>query len=254
MSLIAYYGVPLVAKSQVKGVLEIFHRAPLSVDGEWVAFLETLAGQIAIAIDNLNLFINLEKSNAQLTLAYDATIDGLSRALDLRDRETEGHTQRVAELTVQLARAIGMSDAELVHVRRGALLHDMGKMGIPDAILLKPGKLTDEEWAVMHRHPQYAFDIFSSIDYLRPALDIPYCHHEKWDCTGYPRGLKGESIPLAARLFAIVDVWDALTSERPYRPAWSKERALAYIREQAGKHFDPRIVKIFLDILHKRKG
>jgi HD-GYP domain-containing protein (c-di-GMP phosphodiesterase class II) len=140
-----------------------------------------------------------------------------------------------------------MSEQELVHVRRGALLHDMGKLGVPDTILFKPGKLTDEEWTVMHQHPMYAYELLSPIVYLRPALDIPYCHHEKWDGTGYPRGLKGEEIPLAARIFALVDVWDALRSDRPYRPAWSEEEALEYIREQAGKHFDPATVKVFLE-------
>jgi PAS domain S-box-containing protein len=248
---VTYYGMPLITKGQVKGVLEVFHRTPLRPDKDWQAFLETLAGQIAIAIDNLTLFTNLEKSNLQLMLAYDATIDSLSRALDLRDRETEGHTQRVVDLTIRLARAMGMPDTELVHVRRGALIHDMGKMGIPDAVLLKPDKLTGEEWEIMRLHPQYAFEMFSPIEYLRPALDIPYCHHEKWDGTGYPRGLEGKAIPLAARLFAIVDVWDALTSERPYRPAWSKGQALTYIQQQAGKHFDPHVVETFRAILQE---
>jgi HD-GYP domain-containing protein (c-di-GMP phosphodiesterase class II) len=250
---VTYYGVPFIAKGQVKGVLEVFYRTPFCPDGESLAFLETLAGQVAIAIDNLSLLTDLQHSNLQLALAYDATIEGLSRALDLRDKETEGHTQRVAELTAQLARTMGMNDAELVHVRRGSLLHDMGKMGIPDSILLKTDQLTDEEWSIMHCHPQYAFDMFSPIEYLRPALDIPYCHHEKWDGTGYPRGLKGNEIPLPARLFAIVDVWDALTRERPYRQAWSKEKALAHIRKQAGKHFDPHVVEIFLNILHEQE-
>ncbi len=246
---ISFFGVPFIAKGQVKGVLEVYSRAPLHPDSEWLAFLETLAGQVAIAIDNLALFKDLHSSNTQLTLAYDATIQGLSRALDLRDKETEGHTQRVAEMTVRLARAFGMMDNELVHVRRGALLHDMGKMGIPDSILLKPSALTVEEWKTMHLHPQYAYEMFSPIEYLRPALDIPYYHHEKWDGSGYPEGLKGDEIPLAARLFAIVDVWDALTSERPYRPPWSKEKALAYIKEQSGKHFDPRAVDMFFTLL-----
>ncbi len=246
---VSFFGVPFIAKGQVKGVLEVYSRTPLHPDSEWMAFLETLAGQVAIAIDNLALFKDLHSSNAQLTMAYDATIQGLSRALDLRDKETEGHTQRVVELTVRLARAFGMMESELVHVRRGALLHDMGKMGIPDSILLKPSALTEDEWKIMRLHPQYAYDMFSPIEYLRPALDIPFYHHEKWDGTGYPEGLKGDEIPLSARLFAIVDVWDALTSERPYRPAWSKEKALAHIREQSGKHFDPRAVDMFFALL-----
>ncbi len=247
----AYYGVPLIAKGQIEGVLEIFHRTPLDPDAEWLDFLEALAGQAAIAIDNSRLFDDLQHSNLQLILAYDATIEGWSHALDLRDKETEGHTQRVTEMTLRLARALGVADDELVHLRRGALLHDIGKMGIPDAILLKPDKLTDEEWDIMHRHPTLAYELLAPITFLRPALDIPYCHHEKWDGTGYPRGLKGEQIPLAARIFAVVDVWDALRSDRPYRAGWPQEKVLAHLRELAGIHFEPRIVGVFLQILHE---
>lgn len=246
---VAYHAAPLVAKGRVLGVLEVFHRTPPALYEEWEELLEGLAEQAAIAVDNARLFSDLERSNIELRLAYDATIEGWSRALDLRDKETEGHTQRVTEMTVRLARELGMSEEEIVHLRRGALLHDIGKMGIPDHILLKPGRLTDEEWEIMRRHTTYAFEMLSPIAYLRPALDIPYAHHEKWDGTGYPRGLKGEAIPLAARIFAVVDVWDALTSDRPYRPAWSQEEALAYIREQAGRHFDPRVVEAFLRYL-----
>jgi len=182
-------------------------------------------------------------------LAYDTTLEGWARALELRDEETEGHSQRVTEMTLRLARAMGISDAELAHVRHGVLLHDIGKMGIPDGILFKPGSLTEEEWEIMRRHPTYAYELLSPIRYLRPALDIPYSHHEKWDGTGYPEGLKGEQIPLAARIFAVVDVWDALRADRPYRPAWSEEEVIEYIREQAGKHFDPQVVEIFLRII-----
>ncbi|HAV78530.1 MAG TPA: two-component system response regulator [Anaerolineae bacterium] len=192
----------------------------------------------------------LQEANTQLLVAYEATIEGWTHALDLRDRETEGHSRRVAELTVKLAQSYGMSEDEILHVRRGALLHDMGKIGIPDSILHKPGALTDEEWITMRKHPQFAYDMLNSVDYLQTSLDIPYCHHEKWDGTGYPRGLKKNEIPIAARLFAIVDVWDALTSDRPYRAAWSKEDALTYIRDQSGKHFDPQIVEIFLKELN----
>lgn len=191
----------------------------------------------------------LQEANAQLLAAYEATIEGWSYAMDLRDQETEGHSRRVAELTVNLARALGVSDGEILHIRRGALLHDMGKIGIPDSILHKPASLTDYEWETMRKHPQLAYDMLGRIEYLHPALDIPYCHHEKWDGTGYPRKLKGEEIPLAARLFAIVDVWDALTSNRPYRPAWSEEKALTYIREQSGKHFDPQVVELFFKVI-----
>jgi putative two-component system response regulator len=190
----------------------------------------------------------LQEAHSQLLRAYEATIEGWSRAMDLRDRETEGHSQRVMDLTLRLAMAHGMNSEELVHVRRGALLHDMGKLSVPDSILHKPDKLTDEEWAIMRTHPQLAYNMLYPIEYLHPALDIPYSHHEKWDGSGYPRGLKGEQIPLAARLFAVVDVWDALTSDRPYRRAWTNENALAYIKEQSGKHFDPQIVDLFFRV------
>ena len=196
----------------------------------------------------------LREANAQLLNAYEATIDGLSHALDLRDRETEGHSRRVTEVTVKLAQAMNIGDEEIVHIRRGALMHDIGKIGIPDSILHKPDKLTDEEWVIMRKHPQFAYDMLSPIEYLRPALAIPYNHHEKWDGSGYPRGLQGEDIPLNARLFAVADVWDALTSDRPYRAAWTQEKALAYIREQAGKHFDPQVVELFFKVTNDPAG
>ncbi len=244
-----FHGVPLIAKGAVQGVLEIFHRSPFKSDDEWLEQLDALAGQTAIAIDNASLFEGLQHSNTQLTLAYNATIEGWSRALDLRDHETEGHTQRVTEMTMRLARAAGMSEAALVHIWRGSLLHDIGKMGVPDSILLKPGTLTDEEWAVMRKHPDYAYEMLSPIAYLQPALDIPYCHHEKWDGTGYPRRLRGEQIPVAARLFAVVDVWDALFSNRPYRAGWPIEKVREHIRSLAGTHFDPKAVELFERVL-----
>ena len=244
----AYWAVPLMAKGQVKGVLEVGHRSLLDHDSEWLEFLEALAGQAAIAIDNADLFEGLRRSNLELSLAYDATIEGWSRAMDLRDHETEGHSRRVTEMTLRLARAMGIGDAELVHVRRGALLHDIGKVGIPDRILLKPGPLTDEDWQVMRRHPTYAYEMLSPISFLRPALDIPYCHHEKWDGTGYPRLLKGEQIPQAARLFAAVDIWDALRSDRPYRKGWPEKRVCEHIASLAGTHLDPAVVAAFLRI------
>jgi HD-GYP domain-containing protein (c-di-GMP phosphodiesterase class II) len=242
----AYYAVPLIAKGRVNGILEIFHRSQIQPEPDWLEFLEALASQAAIAIDNATMFDNLQKSNIELTLAYDSTLEGWSKALDLRDKETEGHTQRVTDMTLRLAKAMDMSEFELVNIRRGALLHDIGKMGLPDSILLKPGPLDDEEWKVMHFHPEYAYKMLSPISFLRPALDIPYYHHEKWDGTGYPHGLKGEHIPLPARIFAVVDVWDALNSNRSYRAAWPKEKVTEYIREQAGKHFDPKVVEVFL--------
>jgi HD domain/GAF domain len=250
-SFISYFGLPLIAKGQVCGVLEIFHRTQLdpNPDPDWLNFMETLAGQAAIAIENANLFRELQRSNIELIRAYDATIDGWSRALELRDRETEGHTQRVTKATLQLAHRMNLTETELVHVRRGAILHDIGKMAIPDSILLKSTALTDSEREIIQQHPRYAYDMLSPIPYLRQALDIPFYHHEKWDGTGYPHGLKGEQIPLSARLFSVVDVFDALTSDRPYRPAWSAEKALDYIRDHSGKHFDPRVVVEFMAIV-----
>jgi len=246
---ITFVGVPLLAKGEPVGVLEVFNRTPLDLEPEWLDFLEALADQAAIAIDNAQLFENLQRSNLELSLAYDATIEGWSRALDLRDEESEGHSQRVTDMALQLARLMGIHDAELIHIRRGALLHDMGKLSVPDSILLKPGKLTDEEWEIMRRHPIHTFKMLSHISHLQPALDIPYYHHEKWDGSGYPHGLKGDQIPIAARIFAVVDVWDALLSDRPYRAAWSKRDTLKYIREQSGKHFDPEVVDVFLRLI-----
>ncbi len=245
----SYIAIPLISKGMVAGVLEIFHRARLEPASDWFEFFNILAGQVALAVDNARMFEGLENANIELALAYDATIEGWSHALDLRDRETEGHTQRVTELTLALARRVGLPEQQIPHIRRGALLHDIGKMGVPDEILRKPGALTEEEWAIMREHPRLAYDLLSPIAYLRPALDIPYCHHEKWDGSGYPRGLKGNEIPMVARLFAVVDVYDALTSARPYRPAWPADKALAYIREQSGRHFDPRVVETFFHLV-----
>jgi PAS domain S-box-containing protein/putative nucleotidyltransferase with HDIG domain len=243
---VCYYGVPLIVKGQVKGVLEVFHRTSLEPDEEWFDFFHALAGQAAIAIENATLFESLQRSNSELTLAYAATIEGWSRALDLRDQETEWHTERVTEMTVNLARAFGLSEVELVQIRWGAMLHDIGKMGVSDEILHKPSALTDEEWVVMKKHPTLAFEMLSPIRYLRQALDIPYGHHEKWDGTGYPQGLKGTQIPLAARIFAVVDVWDALNSDRPYRAAWPEEKVRDHIRASSGTHFDPQVVELFM--------
>ena len=244
---VAHYATPLAIKGQVKGVLEIFHRKPFELELERLSYFETLATQAAIAIESASLFKNLQRSNMELMRAYDATIEGWSRALDLRDKETEGHTLRVTEMALTLADKMGMSNADKLDLRRGALLHDIGKMGVPDSILHKPGLLSESEWEVMRRHPMYAYQMLSPIAYLKQALEVSYCHHEKWDGSGYPRGLKGEEIPLSARMFAVVDVFDALTSYRPYRKAWSPEETYRYIQEQAGKHFDPQVVKIFIE-------
>ncbi len=243
------YAASMVVDGQITGVLEIGHRASLELDAEGVAFLETLAGQGAIALATFRLLTDLERSNEALVRAYDETLAGWGYALELRDGETRGHTQRVTELTVRLAEAFGITDEALTQIRRGAMLHDIGKLGVPDSILLKRGRLTDEEWAVMRKHPIYAYQWLRPIAYLSPALSIPYCHHERWDGHGYPRGLKGDEIPFEARLFAVVDVWDALCSERPYHLPWSLEQVRAYLIEHAGSHFDPEVVAMFLQVV-----
>ncbi len=245
----SYFGIPLIAKGQVRGVMEVFHRSALSPDIEWLDFMQTLADQAAIAVENAVLFRELQRTNFELNLAYNTTIEGWSRALDLRDRDTSGHTQRVTDLSLRLARRLGLTESELVHIQRGAILHDIGKMAIPDRILLKPGPLTADEWETIRQHPRFAFELLTPISHLGAALDIPHYHHEKWDGTGYPHGLKENQIPLYARLFAVVDVFDALTSERPYRPAWARGEAITYIRDQAGKHFDPGIAMEFLAMI-----
>lgn len=250
---VTYIGVPLIAKGNVVGVLEIYNRQVFNPDREWMTFLETLAGQAAIAIDNVRLFEELQASNTQLRLAYDATIEGWARILEIRNMETEGHSFRTVNLTMDLARKMGIEEKKLEHVRWGALLHDIGKMGIPDAIMQKPGPLTTEEWEIIWQHPGFAKKWLSPILYLKDALDIPYCHHEKWDGTGYPRGLKGEQIPLSARIFAVVDVWDALNSNRSYRNAWPQEKVIAYMQEQSGVHFDPEVVDTFFDLLFEKR-
>ncbi len=245
---VSYFGFALLAKGHVVGVMEIFHRQHLDPDREWIDFMETLAGQFAIAINNAKLFQDLQRANLNLSLAYDRTLEGWARALELRDQETEGHSRRVMDMTVRLAQALGIQDEELVHIRRGVLLHDIGKMGVPDRILQKDGPLDEAEWEIMRMHTTYGYQMLSPIEYLAPALDIPRYHHEKWDGSGYPQGLMGLDIPLAARIFAVVDVWDALRSDRPYRPAWADDEVRTYIEEQAGSHFDPQIVDVFLKV------
>ena len=244
---ICYWCVSLIVKGEVKGVLEVYRRKKFAPDNEWIEFLEALAGQAAIAINGSQLFENLQRANLDLSQAYEATIEGWSRAMDLRDHETEGHTLRVTDLTMKLARAMNVSESQLDAIRHGSLLHDIGKIGVPDAILLKEGNLAEEEWVIMRKHPQLAREMLLPIAYLREALDIPYCHHEKWDGSGYPQGLKGEQIPLAARVFAVIDVWDALTNDRPYRKKWTIQETRQYILAQSGKQFDPQAVQVFLE-------
>jgi putative nucleotidyltransferase with HDIG domain len=247
---ITYWGVPLLAKGRVLGVLEMFHRSPLKPDKDLQNFLVMVAGQAAIAIDSAMMFSELQKSNAELSMAYDATIEGLSRALDLRDRETKEHTFRVTDITLKLATRLGVKQSDLIHIRRGAILHDIGKVAIPDHILFKPGPLARDEWEIMRRHPDIAVELLSPVNYLEPALQIPHWHHEKWDGSGYPDGLSKENIPFSARLFAFADVYDALISKRPYRSAWPKREAVQYIESQAGTHFDPAIIPEFLDLVN----
>ena len=248
---VSYYAISLRVKGALVGVLELFQRSPLKFTKEWESFVKTLADQSAIAINNAKMFDNLKAANAELLAAYEATIEGWARALEMRDAETEGHSRRVVETTMKLAWKLGIKDEKLAHIRRGALLHDIGKLAIPDDILQKPDTLTDEEEQIMRLHPIYAYDMLSSVKFLRPSLDIPLYHHERWDGTGYPEGLKGTQIPFSARIFAIVDTYDALISNRSYRDAWSTEKTIAYIKKQSGKHFDPHLVEVFIEIMQE---
>jgi len=238
---------PLKIKNELIGVIYVDNRARSGIFQEHdLDLIRAFADQAAVAIDNAQLFENLQASNRELQEAYQATLEGWVQALDMRDKETEGHTQRVTILTERLARSMGVDGVELVNITRGALLHDIGKMAIPDGILLKPGKLTEDERLLIQKHPVYAYDMLKRIDFLLPAIDIPYCHHEKWDGTGYPRGLKREGIPFAARIFPVIDVWDALISDRPYRKGIPKDEVREHIKADSGKHFDPQVVEAFL--------
>ncbi len=240
--------LPLLARGQSKGVLQFFSRHFNAFDSDWQTFLQSLALQTAIGIDHVEMLENLKRTNRDLAKAYDETIKGWALALELSDRETHGHAERVTELTTQLANAMHITGAPLDHLRRGAFLHDIGKMAMPVSLLTKTGPLTSEEWITMRQHPVIGYSMLSNIEYLKPALDVVLCHHEKWDGSGYPRGLKGEEIPLAARIFAVADVWDALTSKRPYRPAWPESEARNYLAQHSGQHFDPHIIKIFFGV------
>jgi putative nucleotidyltransferase with HDIG domain len=240
---------PLKIKNDLIGVIYVDHRGHEGLfKRDDLGLITAFANQAAVKIHNASLFDDLQESNEELEIAYQATLEGWVHALDMRDRETEGHTQRVTTLTQHLAKVMGIDDDALLHITRGALLHDIGKMAIPDGILLKPAPLSPEERMMMQKHPVYAYEMLSRIKFLRPALDIPYCHHEKWDGTGYPRGLKGEQIPFAARIFAIVDVWDALVSDRPYRKGLIPADVRKQINELSGTHFDPRVVEAFMSL------
>lgn len=241
--------VPLKLKDDLIGVLYVDNRAHAGIfkDND-LELISAFADQAAVAIDSARLFEDLQESHRELEAAYQATLEGWVRALDLRDKETEGHTQRVTVLTERLARSMGVEGQALVNITRGALLHDIGKMAIPDGILLKPGQLTDDERMLIQKHPVYAYQMLSPITFLVPAIDIPYCHHEKWDGSGYPRGLRGKEIPFAARIFPVIDVWDALTSNRPYRKALPQYEVRARIKADSGKHFDPVVVDAFMEM------
>ena len=245
---------PLVLKESAIGVFIIgTTRKIRQFTSSEIELSYVLSAQVSLAIANAQLYKKAQEAIVDLTRAYDATLEGWSRVLDMRDHVTDEHTQRVADLTVELARRMGIPESELGQIRRGALIHDIGKMAIPDAILQKPDVLSATEMACMQTHPEKAFQILSQIDYLRAAIDIPYCHHEKWDGTGYPRGLKGEEIPLSARIFSVVDVFDALTSDRPYRKAWNQAKTLLYLQEQSGKHFYPEAVKAFSEMMTEQE-
>lgn len=251
---ISFCALPMIAKGKLLGVLELFHRKRLLLDENWKAFAETLTWQAAIAVDDILMFTALEQANQNLKQAYDATIQGWAKALELRDQETEGHSQRVVALTLALAKEFfGFEGEALRDIRRGVLLHDIGKMAVPDEILRKPGPLTEAEWEVMRQHPVDAYDMLKGIDYLEPALWIPHYHHERWNGAGYPEGLSGEDIPIEARIFAIVDVWDALNSDRPYRDAWPRQEVIAYLQKQSGKEFDPAVVDAFMVLIGEGK-
>ncbi len=246
-----YSAIPLIAKGQVKGVLEVYQRSSTPPDDEWLDFLATMAGQAAVAIDSSSLFQDLQRTNAELSQAYDAAIESWSQVLELSNRESAAHAHRVVELTLQLARTMGIGEDFLVHYRRGALLHDVGKLAISESLLNKPGPLTEDERRVVQGHAQLAYQLLSSVNYLMPALDIPHYHHERWNGSGYPEGLSAEQIPFPARLFAVVDVYDAITSIRPYRSAWTQEAALEYIEQHSGTLFDPEVVRTFLWMMRK---
>ncbi|WP_245544461.1 HD domain-containing phosphohydrolase [Oceanithermus profundus] len=242
---------PMLAKGELLAVFVAFSDRAWNLSADDQSFLETLVTQGSIAIDNLRRFEALQRTQAELENAYDLTLWGWARAVELRDQETAGHTQRVTELALKLGRELGLGPHELEDLRRGAILHDVGKLAIPDAILLKPGPLTPEEWAVMKRHPLHAYEWLRDIPFLRRALKVPLYHHERWDGSGYPHGLAGEAIPFLARIFTVADVFDALTSDRPYRPAWPLEKALDYVRKETGRQFDPQVVEAFLRLLDR---
>ena len=245
----AYYAHPLAVKGEVVGVIEVFFRRPFYPDGDWLVFFEALVTQAAVAYDSYRRYSELQRVQQNITSSFRSTLETWSKSLELHQIESHDHIRRVTDQTLQLSRAMGLDEREMPDIERGALLHDIGKIGIMDNILQKKGALTEVEWAEIKRHPQIARDLLSNVKMLENAMDIPYCHHENWDGSGYPQGLNGEEIPLPARIFAVVETFDALTSPKPYRKAWSKNEAIKYLKDEKGKKFDPEIVDRFLKIL-----
>jgi PAS domain S-box-containing protein len=243
---VSYIGAPLIAKGELKGILEIYSCTPVSEDNDWLDFLEAISHQAAIAVDNSRMFVDLQRSNAELLQSYNAMLENLAQIPEKREPTYAGHSLNVADLSLRLARALDVDQGDMIHIYRGTLLHDLGTLAIPDAIIKKPGKLNEEEWALVKKHPTWAHEWFSRLNFVKSALNVPYCHHERWDGSGYPRGLKGTNIPIEARIAAVADVWDALTHDRPYRKAWKAADAQEYVSKQSGKLFDPQVVQVFL--------
>ena len=244
-----YSAVTLRNSSKTIGVLEVCSTKPLMPDLEWKKYLSMIAGQATIAIEHIGLIESIQHLNKELLLAYESTLKGWAKALEYKDRETKGHSERVTKLAIRLGKAMDLNEEELLQLRRGAILHDIGKMCIPEKILFKKEPLTSEEWEIMKQHPVFAQEFLADIQFIQPALNIPLFHHERWDGSGYPYGLKGKQIPLAVRIFMVIDVWDALTSSRPYREAWSNKEARLYFKQTSGTQFDPDVVIKFLEML-----
>ncbi len=251
---VAYSATPLIAHGRVHGILEVFHRSAVEPSFARTELLDSIALQAAIAVDCAGSFQNLQQIRSELSMACDSMIEGFSRAVDLRAREAEGHSLRVSELSIRTAEKMGVSQDRIPALRRGALLHDIGKIGIPDRILWKPEALDDEEWQWVRLHPQFAEQVLAPIEFLRTAMDIPKFHHERWDGGGYPYGLSGNDIPLPARIFSVIDVWDSMQSKRPFRDAWNASDAAEYITQSSGRQFDPDVVRTFMQILSESEG
>jgi HD-GYP domain-containing protein (c-di-GMP phosphodiesterase class II) len=247
-----YAGIPLQNLGETIGVLEIGSTKPFTPDAEWKNFFNMIAGQTAIAIVHVTQFHNIRRLNAELLKSYESTLEGWARVLEFKDHETKGHSDRVTQMAINLGKAMGLSSEELIHLRRGAVLHDIGKLCIPEEILFKDGPLDEAEWDIMKQHPIYAQEFIADIQFLQPVTNILLFHHERWDGSGYPFGLKNKQIPLAARIFMVIDVWDALSFDRPYRKAWPAEKVHQYLQENAGILFDPEVIDVFLELLSQQ--